>query len=59
MNETIYLDLCKITLYGYEDKKSTYIINSVIKGILMNDTFDPVEVFRINDSQYELTDGGT
>jgi len=54
MEETIYLDLDNITLFGWEDNKSSTKVERMIKDIKRGDIFPPVPVLKINDSVYSL-----
>ena len=56
MDKTIYLDLNKVNLYGWEKKKSDLVIDSIVRGIEADDNFeDPVLVYRIDENTYQLT----
>ena len=49
-----YLDLEKITLYGFESPKSKLVIEAIIKGIEAGDDFEEVHVFKINEKEYRI-----
>ena len=51
--QLLYLDLDKITLYGFETEKSDLVIDSIIRGIEAGDEFPPVPVLEI-DGDYFL-----
>ena len=58
--QLMYLDLNKVTVYGWERKKSDLVIDSLVKAIENGEDLPATRVRQINKKSYELIshDGG-
>jgi len=54
-DDIIFLDLNEVNLWGFEDKKSEKVIESIVLGIEAEDDFPAVQVYRLDDTNYQLT----
>lgn len=52
--EIIYLDLEKVTLYGWEEENSIQTVDAIIRGIEAGDDFPAVPVYKIDEHEYWL-----
>jgi hypothetical protein len=55
IGDIIYLDLNKVDLYGWEDKKSRSVVFYISRKALAGDEFPAVPVIKLNDQEYELS----
>ncbi len=51
------LDFNKVTLYGWERKKSAQVIDAIIKGIENGDDIPPVRIRQIDENSFEIIGG--
>lgn len=54
---TFYLNLNDVNLRGHEREKSDLVIDSIVRGIEAGDEFPAVNVIKLSETEFELTDG--